>query len=109
MSNNQELKVYHLDDGGEDWWVVAYSAEDALEIGKTMDVVEVDGEPIIATEMPMDKTLTVGFVDGYGLDPDDNVPSTPYRADNGCWAVTATIREWLSVHKRGDVIASSLF
>lgn len=107
MSNNQKLKVYRLDDRGEYWWVVAYSAEDALEIGKTMDVMDVDDEPVIATEMPMDRELTVRFIDG--LDPNDKVPATPYRADNGYWTVTATILEWLSVHKHGDVIASTLY
>ena len=106
---NDELKVFHVDDG-EDWWIVAIDETDALEVAKTMDIgIDDDFKELVIEEMPMDEVFTVHLVDGYLPEERELYPAGPSNDDEKGWKVTATIRQWLSVSRRGDCIATSMF
>lgn len=111
-ASNKVNKIFKLDDG-EDWWIVATDEADARQIGKSMDIGiddDFDDDELTVEEMKMDDILAIGLVDGY--DPSERYlyPEEPRKdSDNGRWYVTATIKQWLTVHKHGDVVASSVY
>ncbi len=110
MDNEKQLKVFRLDDG-EDWWILAYDEEDALAIGKTMDIgIDDDFEEVTVELVAQDKPFTVTMTDGYHESEAASFPAKPYReSERGYWKVTATFAEWARAGKHGDLIASSVF
>jgi hypothetical protein len=105
----KELKIFKLDDG-ENWWIAAYDKQDALEVGKTMDIGIQEDEEVGVEELDPSSFLTVVCEDGF--DPEDKAlfPAEPMKLGrNGAWVVTATCVEWAAVSKHGDCVCSTVY
>lgn len=101
-------KVFHVYDGYL-WWIVADDEADALEVCKSMDIgADDDFEELDMIEADPKEELTVSLVDGYYPSERHLYPTEPFFSD-ARWQVRASIAEWLTVHKRGDLISSSVY
>lgn len=101
-------KLFKLNDG-EDFWMIATSANEAEAIGRKSYDIDPDEEGIETTEITdLDKVFRVAFADGYHCEPVPN-PVHDHESKPGLSVCDATVREWIEFHNVGDVIASSVY
>lgn len=88
---------------------MATDEDDALEVAKSMDIgADDDFQELEIKEVSNDHILTIRL-DGYHPTERHLYPSDPYRNKHDNLVVAATVADWLTVHKRGDCIASSVY
>ena len=106
--SERRLRLFHLDDG-EDHWVAAHDADEALRLGRELyDIPAWEDEPVRIEEVPDDQSMTITFADetaeslrsDYGL---------PEGATIDGQRVTATVAQWLDGAEAGAMIATSVY
>ena len=101
----KELKLFKLDDG-ELWWVAHYTLEDAIDDAMERYAIGEFDRPT-GELVPMNEIMDIYLPDGYHELERDKYPVEPYYDDDKCY-VRATVKEFLSVAKAGDMIATTL-
>lgn len=103
-----ELKVYRIDDsGGETFYVVAASPDAALDA--YIECYGPEDEQSDVSEVPNDFVLEIALIDGYNENDGEIYPVPPRYEEKRGWIVTASISEWLSVSKPGEIISTTVW
>lgn len=105
------MHIYLIDDG-EKWWIVAESAEQALELARRDDIDcwrELSASDV--EQLPDDSTVKVLLMDGLHWSETGLYPIKRYCRyyNGGGWVCEATAAEWAGMRRPGDIIASTVY